>query len=721
MASPARVSAVKPCLNPFCLPSDTGCRFALLILMVLGSSLFIYNAMADRKADPNAFRSCVEPSATTIMSSFSGPLQVNDPSELIAKSDAFSRCVRQAQIRNAEWMLSGLALLCAASVIVLFLLPMVKIWRNRLVNLEADAPDVVSRLREMATESGLRKIPVFLWSPLNSAVTGLAFGHPGRRYIALTGGLVTKYHSDPQTFRAIVMHEFAHLKNADVDKTYLAVGSWYAFIALALLPFVLTMSRDLIPSMSWRLLVLALLVYLTRASVLRIRENYADVRASTVSGTFDALRTVICASPDKRPNFWERTWKVHPTAAQRIYALENTPSLFRVGMLETFTAGLACGIAIPSVKLLLGILYSDVLTLGAITTTLFATLIAGIVGTRIWRASLAYAAGQGGISGLWQVALALAAGLVAGFNLSFYNAIGDLSRPAAKAAILWWDLGATVFLIVILIIFVRWESISASVWLLSRACAKSPTTTFIVGRAISAAFLAIILGELMVAWETGQSYLASGLPGFSETVVGSLMIAPTSSLFTAVLLLLWAFPMGAWFWQKQSAAGPHRWLFLGDAAENAHITPAISLQPATALYAGLVGAAGFLTLHTLLHAVWAHSLPAGGASPTSKLAFYYSQVLLAAVLQTVVAAVVVRRVRALPLVHALSAAFVGGSIMALGFLIIGLFFGGHVGFKYVSDTFKIMINAGAIMAFGVGMIIAKFPQRRATPVALSAA
>ena len=50
------------------------------------------------------------------------------------------------------------------------------------------------------------------------------FGHAGRSYLALNGGLVTRFYKDRELFRIIVLHELAHIRNADVSKTYFAVA-----------------------------------------------------------------------------------------------------------------------------------------------------------------------------------------------------------------------------------------------------------------------------------------------------------------------------------------------------------------------------------------------------------------------------------------------------------------------------------------------------------------
>ena len=141
----------------------------------------------------------------------------------------------------------------------------------------------MAEVRRLATEAGLARTPALAWSPLDSAPTGLAYGHAGRYTVALTGGLVIRHATDPEAFRAVVRHELAHIRNRDVDLTYFAVSLWHAFLLGAVLPFVLTLLDEgpsTILRVSWRLLALAALVYLTRNAVLRSREVYADVRAS---------------------------------------------------------------------------------------------------------------------------------------------------------------------------------------------------------------------------------------------------------------------------------------------------------------------------------------------------------------------------------------------------------------------------------------------------------
>src|SRR5262249_20877662 len=151
----------------------------------------------------------------------------------------------------------------------------------------------------------------------------------GRRYVRLNAGLTACHTTDPALFRAVVLHELAHLRNRDVDQAYLARAIWWSFLALALAPMVLVTvhPRLLATPTRWRLvdfwtkstlrtglalLVLTALVYLTRTAILRTREVYADARVSIWEGPGTALREVVSAlTPPKGPR-WLAFREDHP-------------------------------------------------------------------------------------------------------------------------------------------------------------------------------------------------------------------------------------------------------------------------------------------------------------------------------------------------------------------------------------------------------------------------
>lgn len=709
MATPAAGLSPKPRLNPFCLPSDTGCRFVLLIVTVLGATLFIYNSMSLRSFNVQLYKDCLalETVSADLVNNLGRPLQVRDPSALVAKSAAFSNCVMRAQHKNAEWMLAGVATVALFSFSIVLVLPTIKIRRGHLVPLQSeDAPEVLPVLQSLTSQAGLREQPIFLWNPLNSAITGLAFGRPRRHYVALSGGLVTKYYTDPHAFRAVVLHELAHLRNADIDKTYFAVSVWYAFIGIALIPFLLTAEWKMGVTVAWRLAGLAVLVYVARTSVLRIRENYADVRASMWDQPA-TLRRVIAALGEKHDaGFWQQLWRVHPSSTQRSRVLENTALLFNVGFWETFLAGLACGVASPNLQLLLQTLTTGAVQIGILTTSIFAVLIAGTVGTKIWRASLAATAGQSQTPRVLRLAVALAAGLVLGLQFSFSAAFNaDVIPVGSGGSVFVWNVLMILFLIACLAVLLRWEMTSASVWLQSQATVDSPTKTYLVGRVISAVILAVMLGSLMTAWQTGQTYIAARLPGFGSMVLIGLMVAITQAPLSALLMGLWAFPLAAWFWRSQSDALSNSWIYLEKPNPPIPAPQQHPFQLPTALRFACVGGAVFLALHLLIRLTWHYSQPSTGPSDVSKLAFYYSQIVLAMVVQVTVATLVGIKVRNLPVIHGLFAAFLVGALSAIFFLGTGVVFGGGLQLQYVAELFQSMVNGGAILSLAVvGMV-----------------
>ena len=693
--------AQKTRLNPFCLPSDTGCRFALLIVTVLGSSLFIYDALALHRFDPKAYLSCLalQPSMAEVAGNIGSPMEIRDPSILVAKSAAFSKCVMRAQRISAEWMLGGVAALAVVTLAIVWFLPAIKVRRGRLEPLSAeDAPEVVACLAELSDEAGLRKRPRFLWNPLNAARSGLAFGRPGHPCVALAGGLVTEFYTDPAAFRAVMRHELAHVRNADVSKTYFAVASWYAFLAVALAPFFVSMDRGFLATQIWRVPFLALLVYLSRSAVLRIRETYADVRASQWDAE-GGLARVIAVLPQVKESVWWKLWRLHPTPAERCHSLDHTENLFETGFWETLAAGLATGIAFPNVQLLLQTLVMGSVQVGILAASVFAILIAGIVGTRIWRSTLAALVGAAPAPKTGRLGLALALGLVLGLKFSFSAAFAvQAPVPGRTLVTFLWDGLLVIALITGSALFVRWEMISASAWLGTTATARSPLMMYLFAQAVSAVFLAVIFGSLVVAWQVGQTYLSVGLPGFAPLLLAGLLVVLTQPAFTFLLVALWAFPLAAWFWRASPEATAPSWVFLDQPTIPVALPQQESLQPKLAFRVGLVSGVVFSLLHLLIRLAWHFSLHGSTASNNAKITMYYSQILLAALVQLGAAALTAARVRRLPLLHALLTACTGAIIMAGAFLILNVAFGGSVDVKFALDFLQSVVNAGALFS-----------------------
>jgi hypothetical protein len=145
----------RPRLNPFAFPSDTTFRFVLLVVAVLGSTLYVWNwiyaAVGDHAARfARASRDCLT----------EDPARFTGLDEFTASSGAFTRCVQASNRPIAWWMLGGLALVAVLAVVLTLAQPW---WRRRRLRLkplrQEDAPAVVDEVAALAREAGLREPP----------------------------------------------------------------------------------------------------------------------------------------------------------------------------------------------------------------------------------------------------------------------------------------------------------------------------------------------------------------------------------------------------------------------------------------------------------------------------------------------------------------------------------------------------------------------------------
>ncbi len=389
-------------LNAFEFPSDTDFRLLLLIAAVIGSALFIYNwiyfDLPQSQIDLSTYERCAAVAHNA------------SPNALASAQQVFEACRSPVERRKAAWMVGGVGLIFVLAIVLYIAAPEVKRRRQRLVPLTSDdIPDVVSVLDELQQRAGLRLKPQFLWNPMNGSAVGIAFGRRGRYFVALTGGLVTRFYSDRAAFESVVLHELGHLRNGDVDKTYLAIGIWQAFVIAGLIPLAATVvfapSLGIAASdiwlLGWRSLAVAALVYLVRSAVLRAREIYADLRAAEFQGSSDALMRALGSGNDwpKGIGRWRSLLLTHPSMEVRRRVLLDPRPLFAINPWTAFAAGLAAGIAYPSVVTVILLMFTGTQssiwywTTGEVASLIASAalclLIAGVVGVGLWRATFA--------------------------------------------------------------------------------------------------------------------------------------------------------------------------------------------------------------------------------------------------------------------------------------------------------------------------------------------
>jgi len=673
MVTDQRVT-LRPRLNPFAFPPDTDFRFVLLVVSVLGTSLLIYKTLYNSL-----------PANTALL-----------------------------QSSQTTWVFGSVVLLLVMASVIYWFFPVWKIWRDQLEPLNAgDAPEIVAYLAELCHEAGLTSPPLFVLNPLNRTGTGLAFGRLGRYYIVLNAGLVIKFYKDRPAFRAVVLHELAHLRNADVDKTYFSLAIGLAFLIAALIP--LAISRFGRPlddtfNIGWRVLALAALVYLTLSGVLRAREVYADVRASTWDGLAGGLSRMLKGLPQPEGGRWWKYVAFHPDPNDRRQALNDTQHLFQMGFWEAFSTGIAATIAFQNVENFVPTSDSFFATLGA--GLIFAPLIVGVVGSGIWRAALAALARRTMPRGTGRMALGLGLGLLLGQNLSLAAFALSKSKLALTGLNLFvFDILWIGVVFVSSLFFLYWIAAGASAWMEVAAASRSPRPAYRVGLIIAGLWLTLWLGLLFYVYPVSVAgnqiplldYFSKQYHVSPPEALFLLIAATISGILTNPLTLLaficiWAFPLAAWFWRKRVAATPGPgWVFLDSSP------PALPrqhpLRPGLALTIGMVG--GIISCAPLLMIGFVLR------SISTDVEYFNwiltGQPLVAAVMQAIVAAIVAGWVRRLGSLHGLFAAFVAGCIITAGTVASLLNFV-RVDLPLLWLLFTSVVNGGALLALPAALV-----------------
>jgi Zn-dependent protease with chaperone function len=666
-------------LNPFAFPSDTGFRFLLLILSVVGAALFAFNwvyfSLSDSAHEVRVSARCAAEYGSVAP-------DISDPAGLSRRLDRLHACMAEITHPKGYWMLGGVAAMVLLAVVLYLLTPRWRMRRGRLVPLRMDdAPEVVAELERLSRQAGLARSPRFVWNPLNRASTGLAFGRFGDYRVAVSGGLVMLHHTDPDAFRAVALHELAHVRNRDIDRTYFTMALWYAFLAAAVLPLIVTLvdeSAHTIWQVAWRLAALVLLVYLTRNAVLRARETYADVRAD-VTGGDAAIRRVVAGIPAPEGAPLTRLLRVHPDPAERLAALDDTDRLFRLGLPEALGAGIVLTLVFHELVTLIGFYETDPLTEHWLAALVAAPLVVGVVGLGIWRAAFAAGVRDTPLVRVWEIGVALAVGMLIGESISLDSLASGGRTEIVGSDLLGWGVLWLVAIVLGMVLFSTWVAAGATLWL-RRGGRRGLRAAFAGGYFAASVVLTV--------W-TGTFYLAHGVSALAERIARPVLeddarrVAAVASIgpqgvyrwvmdpqiaildsrwpVLPALIVLWAFPLAAGI-GRGSGRVPD-WAFLGGGAPVTVIPQRLCVR--RALLVG-VGLGVLVWVAALVLRVWIHA-DVGLERRTQDeffAAFYYWSIGLTLGAQAVAAAVAAALTPRYRVLHGLLAAFVCGVLGA---------------------------------------------------------
>ncbi|GAA2923319.1 hypothetical protein GCM10010446_04360 [Streptomyces enissocaesilis] len=466
------------------MPSGTTLRFILLVVLIVVSSalmtmLTLGSGFGAASTSRTGSTNGCELAAGGDPSRIGGAVPQADTS-------AYRECLaRYGPKDTSPWWVSEVwpLLMVVVAAVLMWTIPAWKARRGRVVPLEAVDGDGAVRgaVAELATAAGLRQAPRVVVDPTAVSAGAVVFGSNRRPVVCLHGGLLVRARTDPEGFRAVLLHEFAHIRNGDVTLTYVTVALWRAFLGMVLLPYVALMlslavwmalfalevraplapetmaSIDSTGLLIARLLghpaVLVLLVHLARADVLRTREVHADLTAVRWGAAPDHW-AAHAASPGGAavPRGVWRLWasfaellRTHPRWDLRREALADPAELFGVRALPMFLTGVAAPVINAQVWLYSG--RSSIPLLEEASWAVTAALVAGVAGVALWRAAAhAVLTGRREPSGV-RAGLWLGAGMTAGELVAYQSGINTwlpgnpvmlLFPFAAGAAFGWW-------------------------------------------------------------------------------------------------------------------------------------------------------------------------------------------------------------------------------------------------------------------------------------------
>ena len=525
---------------------------------------------------------------------------------------------------------------------------------------------------------------------------------------------MTLHYTDPGSFRAIVLHELAHVRNGDVGKAYAAVAVWRAFIVVALLPLAAALVDEdvgLIWKVGWRVVVLSAFVLLTRNAYLRARELDADARVATWDGR-ERIGAVLRDLGDNGGPRWKQPLRLHPTPSERRAALAQPARLFRASSWDAVATGIAVALALPVVERFISLVARDTPETYLVAALAVAPLAAGVVGLILWRGSVA--------SLPWyrsspRLAIRLGLYLGIGFSLGKWLSLDSAIQPTPSAEI--WkpayvlvELLSPLVVTVGLIALLSMLAAAVTVWLpvaIARRPFRAPVAISLVVLGVA---LAAWLGATLAAQEFAETLVSSGDLGTATPTLwgagwGLILIATASWRTLGILSVLWLFPMSVWAWRRWSKPSPSATRFR-----------AVDVSPGIAAVYGSVAAGIFLVGQLVVRAViHARVAPAVRGSVGYRVAFQDRSTLVAVSVAVVVAVVVALRVRAVPQAHGMMAATVGGATMALvipaasafascvpAFSLLSEGLGCHwVATTYVLRTLALIVNGALLLCLPI--------------------
>ncbi|SPB17717.1 Protease HtpX [Caballeronia novacaledonica] len=501
---------------------------------------------------------------------------------------------------QTTWKIAGVMVTLALGALFYWFFPLWKLKSQRLAPISRDdPPGLLDALTELGRQARLSAAPSFVWNPLANGLP-VTFGRRGDYYVALSGAFVAHYfYADRPAFRAIILHELAHIRNRDIDKTFMTISACLAFVIVSVVPlFGITLLGGRVWHASLFLLAKATLwsalVLLSGASVLRVREFYADVQASQWDGSPAQVDRVLARIGAASPHGPAAFLSLHPRGAMRRAVLADTTPLFSLGKWDALGIGFAAGVVIDTAQGLLiafvpagsAVALARVSIVAALGVPLVVMILAiGALSTGIWRG--AYAAvlnGRDPVKGTAAAGAVFALGyflnqVLIGAEFLWGGASVPRIRVDTAMTLLEVHVIALVFAMTGCWLIADWIARAGAAWVEVTVKSRSPLPVLMLTGGIS---IAVVAG--MFAWGTFASATLVAL-GIHNTFYTSLvMIAPP---LVVAALAAWLFPWSArWFVRMRRDRSVSGWVFLDAEPHAGRLPHLVEFRPARAISTG---------------------------------------------------------------------------------------------------------------------------------------
>lgn len=677
----------RPRIDERVLGAGTGPRFVTLLLLMLTAGgamiLEVFRVMAHGDEAGCSLAAGVDPADGSF---WTASLRIT------GQAAAARFCLSLWAPAPPWWQIAGWPLVLMIAAGLLFaVLPLHKARRSRVVPLEAvdQGGELRSLVDELCATAGVSPRPRVVVDPAAASVGAVVFGRTRRPVVCLHGGLLVVRRSDPERFRAVLLHELAHIANRDVTLTYLTVALWRVFLGLVLLPYLLCLGyvvHGVIASGGEPRLgrpavlafVMVVLLYFARSDALRSREIYADLAAVRWGADPHgwSVTTPPSGSAARRAlDSFAELWRTHPRWGLRQGALADPAPLFRTAVLPLFLIGTVPVLAVPQVIQQIAQYRIDFTNnLMTLLVIVPGALVTGVIVVALWRAVVyAVLTGTRVPSGAWAGGW-LGAGMSAGLVLSGFGSGWAwlpqrppvLLVPVAAGAAFGW-----------------WVTQCARLW---AGTARGRTLRPALASCVAAASLAMMswltwwllagATNLNRDWPTAEMVAQairrwlpseaptgdlSAIPGLTvaQPLLDSVGETPMAALSVTVL---WAVPLFAW--ASGPAAGSPRWAPLRAALPKAPAPLRKVLLPG--LVGGALACLAVVGVQAYVHTGQPVPAARGGLYALRYMALLLAALCLPAALAAAVASTADRRYRLLgALIAAQTATLLGVAAMTL--------------------------------------------------------